>query len=49
VIIPAAFGFIWIDSPAIVFYIGAGMAFISLLLAQRIPGSLNQLEALSRG
>ena len=49
VIIPAAFGFIWIDSPAIVFYIGAGMAFISLLLAQRIPSSLNQLEALSRG
>jgi predicted MFS family arabinose efflux permease len=49
VIIPAAFGFIWIDSPAIVFYIGAGMAFISLLLAQRIPGSLNQLEAFSRG
>ena len=49
VIIPAAFGLIWIDSPAIVFYIGAGMAFISLLLAQRIPGSLNQLEALSRG
>jgi predicted MFS family arabinose efflux permease len=49
VIIPAAFGFIWIDSPAIVFYIGAGMAFISLLLAQCIPGSLNQLEALSRG
>ena len=49
VIIPAAFGFIWIDSPAIVFYIGAVMAFISLLLAQRIPGSLNQLEALSRG
>lgn len=35
--IPAAFGFIWLDDPGLVFYIGAGMAVISLLLALMVP------------
>lgn len=37
VIIPAAFGLIWLISPAAVFLIGAGMAAISLILARLIP------------
>jgi MFS family permease len=37
VIIPVTFGAIWMVSPAIVFYIGAGMALISLILALNIP------------
>lgn len=37
VVIPAAFGLIWLVSPSAVFYIGAGMAVISLLLARNIP------------
>jgi hypothetical protein len=35
--IPAAFGFIWLGNPSLVFFIGAGMAVISLLLALLIP------------
>jgi hypothetical protein len=35
--IPAAFGFIWLDDPGLVFWIGAGMACISLLLALLVP------------
>ena len=35
--IPAAFGFIWIDEPGLVFYIGSAMALVSLLLALLIP------------
>ena len=35
--IPATFGFIWIDDPGLVFYLGAGMAVVSLLLALMIP------------
>lgn len=35
--IPAAFGFIWLKDPGMVFYIGAGMAAISLLLATNVP------------
>lgn len=35
--IPATFGFIWIENPGLVFYIGSGMAAVSLLLALMIP------------
>ena len=37
VVIPASFGLIWLISPAVVFYCGAAMAFISLLLSFLIP------------
>ncbi|MBL1234976.1 MAG: MFS transporter [Rhodobiaceae bacterium] len=37
VIIPAAFGLIWLYDPSLVFYLGAGMAVISLILARLIP------------
>ncbi len=37
VVIPVTFGLIWLISPALVFYIGAGMAGLSLLLALNIP------------
>ena len=39
VILPFALGMIWITSPPMVFVIGAGFAFISLLLSQLIPGA----------
>lgn len=37
VAIPAAFGFLWLISPSIVFLAGAGMSFLSLVLARLIP------------
>ncbi|HHX8697797.1 TPA: MFS transporter [Vibrio diabolicus] len=37
VVIPVTFGVIWLVSPASVFYIGAGMAAMSLLLSLNIP------------
>lgn len=37
VVIPVTFGVIWLVSPASVFYIGAGMAAVSLLLSLNIP------------
>lgn len=37
VFLPAAFGLLWLYSPAAVFLAGAGMAFISLLLAFNVP------------
>ena len=37
VVIPAAFGLVWLLSPAAVFLMGTGMAFISLVLARNIP------------
>ena len=37
VVIPAAFGLIWLVSPAAVFLIGAGMACVSLVLARIVP------------
>lgn len=37
VAIPAAFGFIWLNDPGLVFYIGAGMAVVSLILALNVP------------
>lgn len=35
--IPAAFGFIWLGNPGLVFLLGAGMAGVSLLLALNVP------------
>lgn len=40
VIIPALFGILWMVSPSAVFYIGAGLAFASLLLSQKIDQQL---------
>ncbi|WP_025535885.1 MFS transporter [Vibrio parahaemolyticus] len=37
VVIPVTFGIIWLVSPSSVFYIGAGMAAVSLLLSLNIP------------
>ncbi len=37
VVIPAAFGLLWLVSPSIVFLAGAGMSFLSLLLARLVP------------
>lgn len=37
VVIPVIFGLIWLNSHALVFYLGAAMALISLLLATLIP------------
>ena len=37
VIIPAAFGVLWLSSPSSVFLIGAGIACLSLILALNIP------------
>ena len=37
VVIPAAFGLIWLVSPAAVFLAGAGMAAMSLVLARLVP------------
>ncbi len=37
VVIPAIFGFLWIQSHSIVFYLGAVMAVISLILSQWVP------------
>ncbi|HIF6191582.1 TPA: MFS transporter [Vibrio parahaemolyticus] len=37
VVIPVTFGMIWLVSPSSVFYIGAGMAAVSLLLSHNIP------------
>ena len=36
-VIPAALGLVWVWSNALVFYIGAGFAVCSLILAQLIP------------
>jgi hypothetical protein len=37
VFIPVTFGFIWLVSPAAVFYIGAAMALVSFTLSLNIP------------
>jgi hypothetical protein len=39
VVIPVTFGIIWLYSPPIVFLAGAGMAFVSLLLARFVPNN----------
>jgi hypothetical protein len=40
VIIPAAFGIVWLINPAAVFYMGAGLAVLSLILAQFVNREL---------
>lgn len=42
VVVPAAFGIIWLINPSAVFYTGAGLAAVSLLLAQLIPHNPDQ-------
>lgn len=42
VIIPVAFGLLWLTSPALVFFCGAGMALVSLLLSCLIPRDPSQ-------
>ena len=37
IVIPAALGLVWMWSHALVFYIGAGFAVLSLLATQLIP------------
>ena len=37
IVVPIGFGIIWLHSPSIVFYAGAGMAAISLILARMVP------------
>ena len=47
VVIPALFGIIWLSNPSLVFFIGAGFAFASLLLAQWVkvpPEQDEQIE-----
>ena len=39
VFIPALFGLVWLVSPAMVFLMGAMLAFISLILARNIPSN----------
>jgi len=39
VVIPALFGMIWLINPSAVFYTGAAMALISLLLSRNIPAN----------
>ena len=39
VVIPVLLGILWLQSPALVFYVGAVMAVVSLLLAFNIPAS----------
>jgi hypothetical protein len=46
VIIPAAFGLIWMVNPALVFYIGAGLAAISLIFSQQIDAQLRHVQPL---
>jgi MFS transporter len=42
VVIPASFGILWLYSPSLVFYLGAGLAFISLMLTQLIDLELKK-------
>ena len=42
VVVPAAFGLIWLVNPSLVFYAGAGLAAVSLALAQLIPRDPDQ-------
>jgi len=37
IVLPALYGLLWISSPALVFFTGAGMAGISLILALMVP------------
>ncbi len=40
VVIPVLFGILWLTNPALVFYIGASFAFLSLCLTQRVDMEL---------
>ncbi len=42
VVVPAAFGLIWLVNPSLVFYAGAALAAVSLALAQIIPHDPDQ-------
>ncbi|MFT5161544.1 MAG: hypothetical protein ACI9FJ_000109 [Alteromonadaceae bacterium] len=44
VIIPALFGLLWMVNPSLVFYIGAGLAGVSLLFSQQINKQLHQAQ-----
>lgn len=44
VILPAALGLVWIVNPGLVFYIGAGLAFLSLISSQLITKQLSLAE-----
>jgi hypothetical protein len=44
VVLPAVLGLIWIVNPALVFYIGAGLAAVSLVSAQYITQQLNAFK-----
>ncbi len=45
VVLPFALGFVWMISPAWVFLSGAGIALLSLLLAQRVPHDPRRMPA----
>jgi len=49
VVIPAVFGLIWLQSSALVFLLGALMAFISLLLSLNVPGNPSRELSALRG
>jgi hypothetical protein len=42
VVVPAAFGFIWLVNPSAVFYAAAGLAVVSLALSQLVPHDPDQ-------
>ncbi len=42
IVVPAAFGLIWLVNPSLVFFAGAGLAAVSLALAQLIPHDPDQ-------
>lgn len=43
VVLPAALGLVWVVNPSMVFYIGAGLAFASLVFSQQISRQLNEM------
>jgi hypothetical protein len=44
VVLPALLGLIWIVNPSMVFYIGAGLALLSLLCSQHITHQLKNIH-----
>jgi hypothetical protein len=44
VILPAMLGLVWMVNPAMVFYVGAGLALVSLISSQYITHQLNEHE-----
>ncbi|MFT4924204.1 MAG: hypothetical protein ACI8WB_000282 [Phenylobacterium sp.] len=44
VVIPAAFGLVWMINPSWVFYMGAALAFISLIFSQQIDAQLQRIQ-----